>query len=82
MPPGEHVKRPIVIPFSTILPSLEDIYSNITKAYRNDDIRFLGNVKTRLQAAYPLLLPFYLVDFHDVNPGYSHEAVSPYSKTK
>lgn len=77
MPAGEPVIRPVVIPFSSMLPNLEDVYRKAASTYWDDnDISFLGEVKTRLQLEYPLLLPFYLVEVADLNPQYHGETVS------
>lgn len=82
MNPGEEVKTPVLIPFSLIPPKMEDVYRKIASAYRSEEVRFPGEVRSILQAAYPLLVPFYLVEVADANPAYSHEPVSSSETTK
>lgn len=77
MPDGQSVTRPIVIPFSSMLPDLADLYSKAAKAYaENDDVTFSGECKTQIQLEYPILLPFYLVEVVDRNPQYHGETVT------
>lgn len=76
LPSGENSQvKPITIPFSTILPDLEKVYRDVVSAFRDEEVRFTGSVTKTLQAAYPLYMPFYLVDLADANPDFPDEAV-------
>jgi hypothetical protein len=76
MPIGEPIVRPTVIPFSAIPPDLEDVYRKSVSTLQGDEFSFPGEVEVRSQAAYPLLLPCYLVEVADQNPFYKTEPVS------
>ena len=77
MPKGEAVVRPIVIPFSAIVPDLENMYRKSASVYQSDEVSFPGEVRLWSQAAYPMLLPYYLVEVGEGNPYYESEPVRP-----
>jgi hypothetical protein len=79
MPQDEPSARPIIIPFSSILPDAEEVFSKTANAYREEDVRFTGEVSVVKQAAYPFFMPFYLVDLVDANPAYPDVKVSSFA---
>lgn len=78
---GERVRTsPMTVPFSFLLPSdLEKVHRDVVSKFRDEEVRFTGDVKNILQVAYPLYMPFYLVDIADNNPDYADESVSELS---
>lgn len=67
----EESVQPVLVPFSLLPDKSEEVFRRITNAYRDEEVRFPGQVDTILEAAYPLLLPYYLVEFADDNPAYT-----------
>lgn len=63
--------QPVLVPFSLLPGKNEDVFRQITNAYRDEEVRFPGQVDAILEAGYPLLLPYYLVEFADDNPAYT-----------
>lgn len=72
-------QKPMVIPFSSMLPDIEALWRKAANNSENENIEFTGEFKTILQSASPILMPYYLVDFQDLNPSYSNDPVSEVS---
>lgn len=75
MPEGQASVQPVLVPFSRTLPDLEKVYCIVTSTFRSGDVHFPDDVKVTMKAAYPLLIPYYLVEMVDKNPYYWNASV-------
>lgn len=69
-------QAPMVVPFSSILPDVEALWRKVASKHTNETIDLSEDIKTILQTASPILMPYYLIDFEDANPSYSGDPVS------
>lgn len=78
--PSEHLELPedmrseqdapniVPVAFSLFPSSLPRSISRAFSAIRDEDVRIPSDANTVLFAAYPIYLPYYLIDYRDANP--------------